>query len=543
MNTMQATTDAFTSALHWLRQKAAPGAKLRSDSRMVQAGDIFFALPGSQTGADRHVDDALERGAGAVLLSVQDRSWPGAFTRFDHSDPRVYRFEQLEAVAGKLAASYLGRPSSKLPVVAVTGTNGKTSVSHWIAQAWPDKAAVIGTLGAGVLDADSGSNHANDALEGFGLTTPDAVRLQQMLQDFLDQGARLVAMEASSIGLAQGRLQGLEPAVAVFTNLSRDHLDYHADMQHYAAAKAGLFSMLHASAGAPQAVINADDAWSQVMIDACPENCSLWFYSLEGEPEAARSLAGRFGAPLLCATYQPLEHESLLQWALFEAGASKATAQGQLRLGLMGSFNAANALAVAASLMALGQSADQAMASLPGLKPVPGRMQCFGDSSTPLLVVDYAHTPDAIALVLNALSMVARQRQGRLQCLLGAGGGRDAGKRPAMGAAAMSAADRLCLTSDNPRDEDPRLICEALQQGALSVCPDAAGDDSRLCIELDRGRAIDRLIREAHSEDVILVAGKGHERYQEVRGQRLAFDDRDHVARGLRTHWGQGAKS
>ncbi|NBQ77850.1 MAG: hypothetical protein EBT99_04250 [Betaproteobacteria bacterium] len=212
--TMRAPAAApWTSVLHWLRQKAAPGARLRSDSRMVQAGDIFFALPGLRSQPQTYVDDALKRGASAVLLAEA----PG-----DPLHSAVLPLPALASVAGELAAAYLDYPSRRLPVVAVTGTNGKTSVSHWIAQAWPEPAAVIGTLGAGFIAEAK-------PLETFGLTTPDAVRLQQLLADLAEQGASLIAIEASSIGLDQGRLQGLEPAVAVFTNLSRDHLDYHPD--------------------------------------------------------------------------------------------------------------------------------------------------------------------------------------------------------------------------------------------------------------------------------------------------------------------------
>ncbi|MEY2718481.1 MAG: UDP-N-acetylmuramoyl-L-alanyl-D-glutamate:meso-diaminopimelate ligase, partial [Pseudomonadota bacterium] len=219
--TMRAPAAApWTSVLHWLRQKAAPGARLRSDSRMVQAGDIFFALPGLRSQPQTYVDDALKRGASAVLLAEA----PG-----DPLHSAVLPLPALASVAGELAAAYLDYPSRRLPVVAVTGTNGKTSVSHWIAQAWPEPAAVIGTLGAGFIAEAK-------PLETFGLTTPDAVRLQQLLADLAEQGASLIAIEASSIGLDQGRLQGLEPAVAVFTNLSRDHLDYHPDMQAYAQA-------------------------------------------------------------------------------------------------------------------------------------------------------------------------------------------------------------------------------------------------------------------------------------------------------------------
>ncbi|MBU6285339.1 MAG: UDP-N-acetylmuramoyl-L-alanyl-D-glutamate--2,6-diaminopimelate ligase [Betaproteobacteria bacterium] len=527
--TMRAPAAApWTSVLHWLRQKAAPGARLRSDSRMVQAGDIFFALPGLRSQPQTYVDDALKRGASAVLLAEA----PG-----DPLHSAVLPLPALASVAGELAAAYLDYPSRRLPVVAVTGTNGKTSVSHWIAQAWPEPAAVIGTLGAGFIAEAK-------PLETFGLTTPDAVRLQQLLADLAEQGASLIAIEASSIGLDQGRLQGLEPAVAVFTNLSRDHLDYHPDMQAYAQAKASLFAMLGAGlakAGeAPslaQAVINADDRWALRMIEACPPGCPLWFYSVQDSPAAAKALASTHQAYLLWAAYTPADHQSMLRWSLFEPGNPEACDQGCLQLGLMGRFNAANALAVACTLMALGQQPQDAIASLSLLKPVPGRMQCIGSSATPLVVIDYAHTPDAVQQVLLALRPVAEQRQGRLHCLLGAGGDRDPGKRHDMGAQAIGAADTLYLTSDNPRYEDPGAICEALKAGALSACPEALQGGKRLHVELDRAVAIDQVIAKAGACDVILLAGKGHENYQEIRGQRLDFDDQTVARQALMTHW------
>ena len=518
MNIRETTGNDFQAVLGWMQQHAAAGSKLRSDSRLVEAGDIFFALPGSRSSPQDYVSDALQRGAQAVVIAPV-------------------------AVAGDLAAAYLDFPSRKLPVVAVTGTNGKTSITHWIAQAYAKPTAVIGTLGAGFIGE-------RRALETFGLTTPDAVRLQQMLHDFRQEGASLVAMEASSIGLHQGRLQGLEPAVAVFTNLSRDHLDYHDDMHAYAQAKAGLFAMLGHRQGLhatqleratrekpAHAVINADDTWAQTMIDACPRASRLWFYSVEDRPDQAIDLAARHNADLLWASYEPQDRGSGLRWARFAPEQRKATAQGVVQLGLMGRFNAANALAVACTLMALGQSTAQAMCSLHDLSPIPGRMQCIGAPQTPLVVVDYAHTPDAVEQVLRALRPVADQRRGRLHCVLGAGGDRDPGKRHDMAALAIKSCDRLCLTSDNPRYEDPAAICEALRQGAIWVCPEAAYDPARLLVDVDRGSAIEQIIVSADAGDVVLIAGKGHENYQEVRGQRLYFDDCEHARQALARHW------
>jgi UDP-N-acetylmuramyl-tripeptide synthetase len=273
------------------------------------------------------------------------------------------------------------------------------------------------------------------------------------------------------------------------------------------------------------------------MIEACPPGCSLWFYSVQDAPEAAKALASRHQAYLLWAAHTPADHRSILRWSLFAPDSPEACAQGRVELGLMGRFNAANALAVACTLMALGQQPQEAIESLSRLKPVPGRMQCIGASNIPLVVIDYAHTPDALGQVLLALRPVAEQRRGRLHCLLGAGGDRDPGKRHDMGALAIGAADTLYLTSDNPRYEDPAAICEALKAGALSACPGALQHDRRLVVELDRAVAIDQIIARAGACDVILLAGKGHERYQEIRGQRLDFDDQAFARQALVTHW------
>jgi len=464
-----------------------------------------------------------------------------------------------------------------MPLVAVTGTNGKTSVSHWIAAHWSAPSAVIGTLGERFFNPGSASEA--EAIpgadpSGAALTTPDAVALQTQLQCVAGRGAQMVAIEASSIGLHQGRLQGCTPAVAVYTQLSRDHLDYHGSMQAYAQAKSTLFRLLGRSPWGAHAVVHLDDPWTPTMVDACPSEAALLFYGLGEDFDLARARAGELA--------QGDQRSVALLWARLEDGVEDdfhgmrlrwryIAPEGDLRhevlsglqpLSLLGRFNALNALAVAASWIALGRPVEQALEALSELRPVEGRMDRLGGGSAPLVVVDYAHTPDALEQVLLALRPLARRRKGRLICVVGAGGDRDAGKRPLIGAVAVRHADRVCFTSDNPRSENPLQIIEQILSGARAA-PNASPRETAGCAaanpetpddqtapfgdaalrlqfvstEVDRAVAIDRILAEAAQEDLVLIAGKGHERYQEIGGQRLPFNDRQQAALALARHW------
>ena len=486
----------------WLRTRLAPRAQLCSDSRRVRRGDAFFAWPGHRADGRTHIADARARGAAALIVDdAAPAPSPAEDLRVVHG---------LRDLAGEIAACWHGEPASRIDLIAVTGTNGKTSCSQWIAQGLAQsgrRCAVIGTLGSGLLDRDGAAS-----LESFGLTMPDALALHAMLADFVGAGARSVVMEASSIGLDQKRLSGAQPAVAVFTNLSRDHLDYHGTEEAYAEAKLALFRM----PGLAAAVLNGDEPFSARARASLPPGCRAIVYGTRPSPLAAS------GAEQLLAEAIE-EHAEGLRLSI---GGDFGVAR--IDLPLLGRFNALNALAVAGAWIASGLSLEQAVAGLARLRPVPGRLERVVSPTTaspqPLVVVDYAHTPDALAQALAALRPITRARGGRLWCVFGAGGERDAGKRPQMGASASAGADRVVLTSDNPRSEDPAAIAAQIASGMLR-----AADR----VELDRGLAIAEAVAGADPSDVVLIAGKGHERWQELAHQRLAFSDVGEAARQL----------
>ena len=456
---------------------AAQGAmieRLSADSRRCRPGTAFFAYPGEKADGRDYIGDALARGASAVLWEAEHFAWSAAW----HVPNTAVR--GLKQRAGELAAEFHGQPSQGMWMCGVTGTNGKTSCSQWIAaalQASGTPSGIIGTLGCGFPGA----------LRDAGNTTPDALELQATLAELRVAGARAVAMEVSSHGLAQGRVNGVRFACALFTNLSHDHLDYHRTMQAYAEAKAQLFAM----PGLEAAVLNLDDAFGR---------------------ELARRLAGRvrrigyaMDAPLAGATDEFIGLQPSLQIVSSWGRAPLVTRQ-------VGRFNLANALGVLGCLMARGLPFADAVRLLGELPPVPGRMEQVGER--PLVIVDYAHTPDALEKVLAALRPLAAERGGRLVVVFGAGGDRDPAKRPLMGAVAERAADRSIITSDNPRSEDPLRIIEAIANGMRAAAR-----------EPDRRRAIELAVLEAAPQDVVLIAGKGHESYQEIAGQRLPFSD------------------
>jgi UDP-N-acetylmuramoyl-L-alanyl-D-glutamate--2,6-diaminopimelate ligase len=368
-------------------------------------------------------------------------------------------------------------------LVGVTGTNGKTSVTQWVAQALNArgrKCAVVGTLGNGFPDSlVPGPN-----------TTPGAHVLRELLPDLVRQGAKACAMEVSSIGLHQGRVADLHFDVAVFTNLTRDHLEYHGSMEAYASEKARLFDICDC------AVLNLDDPFGA---------------------ELARRLRGRI--PTLGYTLENADGADgvLRATGLTETGAGLAFTLDGTRYAapLVGRFNAANLLAVIGALLAGDETPEDIAAVLPGLQPPAGRMQAIGGEDAPLVVVDYAHSPDALEKVLTTLRGTAAARGGQLVCVFGCGGDRDPGKRPLMGAVAERLADAAVLTSDNPRSEDPQEIIAAIR----------AGMTRQPAVEPDRKAAIAAAVSAADVRDVVLLAGKGHEPYQEVAGRRLPFSD------------------
>lgn len=463
-----------------LAQLARQGAaieRLSSDSRRVAPGAAFFAWPGAAGDGRRYISQAIERGCAAVLWESEGFSWERGWTV-----PNA-PVKDLKSQAGFLAHEFYGRPSESLWVCGVTGTNGKTSCSQWLAALLSgrnERAAVVGTLGAGFVPD----------LEPIENTTPDALELHRLLRLFKDRGASAVAMEVSSHGLDQGRVNGVAFDCALLTNLTQDHLDYHGSMAAYAAAKARLFD----APGLEAAVLNLDDAFGVQLAQRLAKG-------------GVRVIGYGLSNPV-----------AELSAEADGDGVSIKSAWGTARVSLPhpGKFNVSNALGVLGCLLAKGIPFSEGARLLERLPPVPGRMQRIAERpGRPLVVVDYAHTPDALDKVLAALEPVARARGGRLVAVFGAGGGRDAAKRPQMGLAASRRADRIVLTSDNPRGEDPMAIIEAIRRGIPEGC----------AVEPDRAKAIEAAIAAADAADVILVAGKGHEQTQEIAGRKLPFSD------------------
>ena len=490
----------------WLRQQV-PSAALTADSRQVEPGDVFFAFPGETVDGRAYIAHALARGAVAVLYEADDFTWDTALTT-----PSM-ALHGLKQQAGQIARLWYQCADAALFSVAVTGTNGKTSCSQWLACALSrldGPSAVIGTLGAGLY-----RHGAVEQLAETGYTTPDAVLLQRRLRTLRDAGATSLAIEASSIGIDQGRMNGLHIDVALFTNLTRDHLDYHGDMAHYEAAKAKLFG----SDGLQSAVLNLDDAAGLrllAQLQQCAPQVALTGYSLQPQTYS--------GITLLQAADVRSSHSGTA--FNLHIGASITPVKTQL----VGDFNVSNVLGIIGVLLAKGHALDTIITVVEALGAVPGRMQQFGGQDAPLVVIDYAHTPDALEKTLHALRSVAAQRSGQLWCVFGCGGDRDPGKRPQMGAVAMLA-EQIIITSDNPRGEAPSAIIDQVIAGV-----DRA-DSTRvapLVIE-DRAAAILWAVRHAGKNDVILLAGKGHENYQEIRGKKLPFLDADHTALALAT--------
>lgn len=475
--------------------------RLSADSRQCAPGTAFFAWRGGRSDARAHIPEALARGASAVLWDPDGFAW-----RDDWRVPNA-PVENLRERAGFLADAYYGQPSAHLWICGVTGTNGKTTCTQWIAaalHAHGERAGVIGTLGSGVLAPVPGQGRT--PLEDSAHTTPEALEVHRLLAQMRGDGARAVAMEVSSHALVQARMNGVRVRCALFTNLSHDHLDYHGSMQAYAEAKSRLFEM----AGLEHAVLNLDDALGVRLAQRLKgTRVRTLGYSLSPTAIAPGSVDEFVAA-----------RRSTGEGAATRIDLVSSRGEASVLLPACGRFNAANALGVLGCLLARGIGFGAAAALLESLPSVPGRMQRLGGGASPLVVVDYAHTPDALDNALLALRPIADGMGGRLVIVFGAGGNRDASKRPLMGAAASRTADHVVLTSDNPRDEAPLAIIEAIRAGVSVSCE----------VQVDRAQAISGAVAEAGAGDVILIAGKGHERSQEVAGRRTAFSDVD-VAR------------
>ena len=491
-------------AAQWLHTQVR--GVLHTDSRRVTPGDGFIAWPGAASDGRRHVPAALKQGAAACLVErsgVEAFSETFAVAATSSATPDlIASYTDLKAASGPIAAAYYEQPSQALDVLAITGTNGKTSTAWWLAHALGrvgQRCAVVGTLGVGELDQ----------LEVTGMTTPDPVLLQARLRDMVTRGVQACAIEASSIGLAEHRLDGTQVRVALFTNFTQDHLDYHGSMADYWQAKAALFDW----PGLAAAVVNTDDPHGAQLAQQLSQrdDVALWTVGIVADTTHAQTLGAQ-------------SQERHVQATLVRHGArglSFEVVEGDhrhtLNTTLVGHYNVSNLLGVIACLRALGHSLADAVQACAELPAVPGRMQAVGHADQPLVVVDYAHTPDAVMQALHALRPLAQTRGGALVCVLGCGGDRDSAKRPLMAAAAEQHADRVVLTSDNPRSEDPQVILAHMLAGLTR--PQAAQHIP------DRGQAIATAVGQARAQDVVLVAGKGHEDYQEVQGVKLPFSD------------------
>ncbi len=464
-----------------------PIKHITTDSRKVQRGSLFLAYPGDASDGRTYIAEAIKNGASAVLWDPKDFKW--------NADWKVENqpIKQLRLQVGNIASQFYNNPSAKLWMVGVTGTNGKTSISQWLSQCFNHlqrKTAVIGTLGNGLPNQLSETSN----------TTPDAVLLQSMLASYVSEGVEIVAMEVSSHGLHQGRVRGVKFDIAVLSNISRDHLDYHQTFEAYATAKRSLFE----HKGLKCAVLNSDDTFGQ---------------ALEKDLKAAGKTVLTYGIEQ--GDVRAVDIKFANTHFAFNAVTPSGTAS--VKVNLVGKFNVYNVLAVLATLLSSKVSLDDAIEAISHIESAKGRMQMLGGNGVPLVVIDYAHTPDALEKVLETLKAQARSK---LICVFGCGGNRDTGKRPLMGKVAGKVADAVIVTSDNPRDEVPDAIIEDITKGMRG----------NFMVEQDRAKAILVGILSAKSNDIVLIAGKGHEEYQEVKGEKHHFSDIEQAKAALKIY-------
>ena len=500
--------------------------RLVTDSRLVEAGDAFVAYPGAQVDGRQYISQAIARGANAVIWDAHHFVWKPEWTV-----PNL-AVDELRKHAGEIAAFVYNHPSEKLWMVGITGTNGKTSCSHWVAQslsALGRKSALIGTLGNGFPPA----------LQATLNTTPDAISVHGLLAEYLKQQAEVVAMEVSSHALAQGRVSGVKFDVALLTNLSRDHLDYHGDMHSYAAAKRRLFNWQQLK----YAVLNLDDAFGRELAeqlqDAAPPIHLSPASGRKSKRENKYSIPEVIAYGLSDAALQQAERQGLrmVYGGKLQLDARGCRVQvhsswggGEVVSELLGRFNVENLLGSLAVLLVSEVPLADALQQISQLRSVPGRMQTLNVSGRPAVVVDYAHTPDALEKVLQALREVTNHGGGKLICVFGCGGDRDRGKRPMMGKVASKLADTTIVTSDNPRSEQAADILNEI----------IAGISGNFQVIEDRAQAIYTAINLANIADTVLIAGKGHEDYQEIKGVKYPFSDIEVAQRSLQS-WRSGA--
>ena len=474
---------------------------LSLDSRSIKKNNLFVAVKGETVNGIEFINNAIEKGAAAVLweadaaIDAIKLNWRK--TSADIDVP-IIAIENLSQLLGEFADSFYENPSAQISVCGITGTNGKTSCADFIAQmiSVDEPCGLLGTLGKGIYPD----------LKETGYTTPDAISCHQWLADIKSTQTKYAVMEVSSHALIQGRVNGIHFDSAVFTNVSRDHLDYHGDMESYIDAKTKLFEFPNLK----NAIINVDD-------------------------EAGRNIADNLSTNVRCVRYGL--NESFIpdvyayDLKLNQDGMSMKVktpwGDGQLTSPILGYFNASNLLAVLSVLLLNGIELDDALNRLSKIESVPGRMQRFGGDKTPLVIVDFAHTPDALEQVLITLREHTEQN---LWCVFGCGGDRDKGKRPLMGSIAEDKADYVVLTNDNPRSEAPEKIIDEIKAGMKGT--------ENISVESDRHSAITFAISNAKSGDVVLIAGKGHENYQLIGDKKYPFNDVEEVKQQLEVRAG-----
>ncbi len=477
---------------------------LAVDSRKIKSGDCFIAYPGHFSDGRRFIAAAIEKGASAVLAEADGLQWSGS------ASVPVIAVRGLQQQLGAIAASFYGNPSQHVRLVAITGTNGKTTVSQLMAHALQQLdivSGVLGTLGNGLVGQLAPTQN----------TTPDIIEINRLLHEMREQKAQVVAMEASSHGLVQGRLDGLTLRTGIITNLSRDHLDYHGSMEAYRDAKA----LLAKNLSLQFLILNADDAQVMSMAAHAHPAAQIITFSLQADSDASV-------APV------ELEFHSCGMRMKVRSRVGGVSEQAVLESPLVGEFNASNLLAALAGLLTLDIALADACRALGCVPPVPGRVQMVNPEKAadePAVVVDFAHTPDALEKVLASLS---RHCSGKLWCVFGCGGDRDAGKRPLMGAVVARDADEMIVTADNPRSETVSRIIVDIVKGIPQ--------GHAFQIIEDRMQAVEYAVLNAAGEDLILLAGKGHEEYQEVQGVKNAYSDMDAAQRALRKRQQSGRR-
>lgn len=467
---------------------------LALDSRKVETGYAFVAMQGQLEHGLAYAEAAVSRGAVVVLCDAEFDQYCQQILSRIMARVICVPIKKLRSKLNEITNKFYAGTHEKLFIAGITGTDGKTSVSHFIAQAMHqayNSAAVVGTLGNGEINSLEEATH----------TTPDIMSLHEMLADYSRRGIKHVAMEVSSHGLDQERVSGISFDVAVLTNLSRDHLDYHGDLVSYKKAKKKLFTE-HATSAL---VVNADDSFGYEIYMELKTSRDIWLYGLNKERASKSEL-------FACAEAVVTHKEGIKFMLVSSHGVA------EIALKLIGVFNIYNALACFCTLIQSGINFNHAVKYLENLSTVPGRMELLTEAGQAAVVIDYAHTPEALA---QALSNVRKHVSGKLICVFGCGGERDSGKRPLMAQAAEQFADLLIITNDNPRNEDPYKIIDDIKSGI--------NNESGLIIETDRRKAIAQALELAAENDLILIAGKGHEIFQIIANKKIDFNDRQVV--------------